>query len=45
MSETLIEVKNLQVHFKRKSAPTLKISHSLLPHGWGFFNFTISPTS
>lgn len=33
------------LHFKRKSAPTRKISHSWLPHGWGFFNLTISPTS
>lgn len=31
-------------HFKRKSIPTRKISHSWLPHGWAFFNFTISPT-
>ena len=32
-------------HFSRKSAPTLRISHSWLPQGWGFFNLTISPTS
>ena len=33
------------MHFRRKSAPTRMISHSLLPHGCGFFSFTISPTA
>lgn len=33
------------IHFRRKSAPTRMISHSLLPHGCGFFSFTISPTA
>ncbi len=33
------------MHFRRKSAPTRRISHSWLPHGCGFFSFTISPTS
>lgn len=32
-------------HFNLKSAPTRRISHSLLPHGCCFFNLTISPTS
>lgn len=32
-------------HFRRKSAPTRRISHSLLPHGCCFFNRTTSPTS
>lgn len=27
------------MHFRRKSAPTRMISHSLLPHGCGFFQF------
>ena len=27
------------VHFSLKSAPTRRISHSLLPQGWGFFEF------
>ena len=33
------------MHFKRKSAPTRRTSHSLLPQGCCFFNFTISPIS
>lgn len=33
------------VHFKRKSAPTRRISQSLLPQGCCFFNVTISPIS
>ena len=33
------------MHFRRKSAPTRMISHSLLPHGCGFLSFTISPTA
>ena len=33
------------MHFRRKSAPTRMISHSLQPHGCGFFSFTISPTA
>ena len=33
------------IHFSLKSAPTRRISHSWLPHGCGFFSFTISPTS
>ena len=32
-------------HSSRKSAPTRRIFHSRLPQGWGFFSFTISPTS
>ena len=32
-------------HFSLKSAPTRRISHSLLPHGCCFFNRTTSPTS
>lgn len=33
------------MHFNLISAPTLKICHSLLPHGCFFFNWTKSPTS
>ena len=32
-------------HFRRKSAPTLRISHSLLPQGCVFFIRITSPTS
>ena len=32
------------IHFSLKSAPILKTSHSKLPQGCFFFNFTTSPT-
>ena len=32
-------------HFRRKSIPVLRISHSLLPQGCCFLSFIISPTN
>lgn len=31
-------------HFSRTSAPKRRISHILLPQGWGFFTCTLSPS-
>ena len=33
------------MHFRRKSAPTRRTSHSWLPQGWGFFILITSPTA